>query len=170
MKRKIIYLMISLSVFLLYGCADKDKETNFIPTPTVTEEDAQLEDETSEDTTDDTEETEEPSETAEETDFTGRTTTKYVKLEKYDGILNIRSTPSKDGEIVGFLVHTEKVDVIGIEDEWASIVYQDKKCYVSADFLVDVKPELLTPPTPTQKPAKPTPTPIPDPTAEPPEI
>lgn len=167
MKRKIVYLLIGLSVFLFFGCAGQDKETNFIPTlPVLQEEDTQTED-ASEEEADASEDTQEESKA--EPVFNGKTTTKYVKLEKYDGILNIRATPSKDGDVVGFLVHTEKVNVINTENGWASFVYQDKVCYVSADFLVDNKPKLLTPPTPTKKPSN-TPTPAPDPTEEPPEI
>ena len=90
-----------------------------------------------------------------------------MKLDDYDAILNIRSAPSREGEIVGFLVHTEQVEVISVEDGWASFVYQDEIRYVSADFLVDKKPAYIEPPTPT---AEPTPTEEPDPNEAPPEI
>jgi uncharacterized protein YgiM (DUF1202 family) len=85
----------------------------------------------------------------------------YVKLDQYGGFLNVRATPSTDGEAVGFLVHAEQIDVIEITDGWASFVYNDKVCYVNADFLVKERPEYLDPPTPTPKP-KVTPTPVPE--------
>ncbi len=110
----------------------------------------------------------------------GQTTTKYVKLGEYDAVLNVRETPSKDGKIVGFLVHTEKIDVIEITDGWASFVYNGAVSYTSADFLVDERPAYIEPPTSTPKPTntpKPTSTPAPtnSPTPEedqelPPEI
>lgn len=102
-------------------------------------------------------------------EFTGKTTTKYVKLNNYNGILNIRATPAKDGEVVGFLVHTESVEVISIENGWASFMYKGVKCYVSAEFLVDKKPAYIAPPTVTPTPAI-TPTPKPGSVTVAPEI
>jgi uncharacterized protein YgiM (DUF1202 family) len=82
-----------------------------------------------------------------------------VKLDKYDAILNVRGTPSKDGEVVGFLVHTEKIEVIDIVDGWASFAQGGEVRYVSADFLVNERPEYIEPPTLSPAPTnKPTPT------------
>jgi uncharacterized protein YgiM (DUF1202 family) len=87
---------------------------------------------------------------------------------EYDAVLNVRATPSKDGDIVGFLVHTEKVEVIEIKDGWASFEYNNAICYVSSDFLVDTRPDYIAPPSPTPKPVPAdTPTPTPTPTPKP---
>ncbi len=166
MKKNKIYFLIIIAVFVLSGCKAADDQTFFIPTPEVTDEqsgDSSSEagkDTTGEEAADDQKNTDEPV-------FVGKTETKYVKLDDYDAILNIRTTPSRDGEIVGFLVHTEQVEVISIENGWASFLYQGEIRYVSADFLVDKKPAYLTPPTVTPKP---TPTKEPDPNDAPPEI
>lgn len=168
MKKFIGYLIIMIAVITLYGCRDKDKETNFIPTPAVAPEDEEEDGLGTEETDSDTEDPVEEDTTGDETvdlEYLGKTTTKYVRLNTYDAILNIRATPSTDGEIVGFLVHTEKIEVIGIENGWASLVYQDKICYVNADFLSDKKPVYIDPPTVT-----PSPTPGPEASVTPPEI
>jgi hypothetical protein len=197
--KKNIHLLIFISVLTLVGCGPKDQMTNFIPTPipeeeqTVdvgvdsdTEEPSEAEDtnsegdkETEEDTNSVGEDTTESSDA--ETIHVGETKTKYVKLNEYGGYVNVRSTPSKDGEIVGFLVHAEKISVIEIKDGWACFVQHNKKRYVSADFVVEERPAYLTPPTPTpiptntpkpkstQTPEK-EPTPTPDPNSAPPEI
>lgn len=166
MKKNMIYLTIVIAVFILSGCKAADEQTFFIPTPAVTQEPSKGQ------TTEPSEEADEQTgETDEEASdmpvHVGKTTTKYVKLDNYDAILNIRSAPSRDGEIVGFLVHTEQVEVITIEDGWASFIYQDEIRYVSADFLVDKKPAYIAPPTSTPEP---TPTKTPDPSDAPPEI
>ena len=170
MKRKRL-LIILLALAMLAGCSKKEQTmTDFIPTQAPTEEDATAEP-TAEATKDDgeasndTKEAESGNDTASEeaTDTSdtaptpkavhvGETTTKYVKLDQYDAILNVRSTPSKDGEVVGFLVHTEKIEVIEIKDGWASFVYDGAVCYVSSDFLVDTRPDYIDPPTLTPSP------------------
>lgn len=165
--KKSIYLLIILTVLLLSGCSQKDQMTNFIPT--------QAPDETSESGADTDANTDEG--TQSETAATptpgvihiGQTTTKYVKLDEYGGYLNIRSTASREGEVVGFLVHAEEVEVIEIIDGWASFLYNDAICYVNADYLVDERPDYLTPPPPTPTPIV-TPTQAPDTAEAPPEI
>lgn len=176
MKTK-IYLLFSLVVLVLIGCSKKEQMPDFIPTPIPT-------DETNVDTGIDTPSVTEgvtPAETEETNDtpiVVGKTTTKYVKMKEYNDYLNVRSEPSMDGKVVGFLVHTEKIEVTKIENGWACFVLNNKYCYVSADYLVDVRPEYIAPPTPTPSPiptntpaptSTPTPKPGPDLTA-PPEI
>lgn len=156
MKKYIGSLLLVIAVLMLNGCGAKDQETFFIPTPMVTPE-------PSEELTDDPDD-KEASADDEEPVFVGNTTKMYVKLGDYDAILNVRSLPSREGKIVGFLVHTEEINVISIEDGWASFVYNGEISYVSADFLVDEKPDYIKPPTPTTKPAPS------NPNDEPPEI
>ncbi len=134
--KKIVILLIF--ILMLTGCSKEEQMTSFIPTaaPSLDAEDGN--------------DTIGPTATpAPKTIYVGQTTTKYVKLSEYDDVLNVRSAPSTDSDIVGFLVHTEKVDVIDIVDGWASFVYNDAICYVNADYLVDEKPAYLDPPTPT---------------------
>lgn len=178
--KKSLLLIIIFTVLMMTGCGDKGQMTNYIPTPAPESED-------SSDTTEDlsgNEDTDSGSVTPDGEDeetpskkplHVGQTTTMYVKLDKYDAILNVRATPSKDGDVVGFLVHTEKVAVIEIVDGWASFAQGDEIRYVSADFLVDERPEYIKPPTPTQKPtptSKPTQNDTPEEDTEeaPPEI
>lgn len=157
MKKYIGSLLLVIAVTMLTGCGTKDQETFFVPTPMVTPEPSQ------EDKLDNTDEKDVSSED-DDHGYVGNTTTMYAKLGDYDAILNVRTLPSKEGKVVGFLVHTEEVNVISIDDGWASIVYNDEVCYVSADFLVDEKPDYIAPPTSTNKPA------ISDPNDGPPEI
>ncbi len=159
--KRYLYLLSIVLIMLLAGCSKKDQMVDFIPTPTVTPDDNEdPQDSTSEDSQGDTD-TPTPTE---EPVVVGHTETKYVKMEKYDAVLNVRATPSTDGEIVGFLVHTEKVEVIEIKDGWASFVMNGKICFVSADFLVEERPAYLNPPSPTPSPTN---TPLPTPTKAP---
>jgi hypothetical protein len=145
----------------------------FIPTPTPAPTPIVDENEAPEETTG---ETDTP---LEELDLsTVETTPKYVKMEKYGSTLNVRSTPSTDGDVIGSLVHREKIDVIEIKDGWAAFISDHKIKYVKADYLVDDKPDFLEPPAatptpvptaaPTVKPTKaPTPVPEEEPTPSP---
>lgn len=162
--KKSLLLIILFTALMMTGCGNKNEQfTSFIPTP-MPESENNSGETISGDATEGTEET--IGENAEATPtpkplHVGQTTTMYVKLDEYDAILNIRSTPSKDGDVVGFLVHTEKLQVIDIVDGWASFAQGDSIRYVSADFLVNERPEYLEPPTPTPSPIpseKPTPT------------
>lgn len=138
MKKLFLILTIFIGAFMFYACSKQEPVANFIPTPTPL---AQNEDHEEKLNGDD-------SQTEGTLDggpaYQGPTTTKYVELTTNDGILNIRNSPST-GEVVGFLVHMEKVEVIDIVDGWASFVYQDEICYVSEGFLVDEKPDYINP-------------------------
>ncbi len=147
--KKSIYLFLLMMVLLLTGCNKKQEEmTSFIPTQAPTDAGAAVGGE------------EAQSEQAEVTEaavtpgvvHVGQTTPMYVKMDKYGGTLNVRSTPSTSGEAVGFLVHGEKIGVADITDGWASFVYNGALCYVNADYLVTEQPEYLDPPTPTPTP------------------
>jgi uncharacterized protein YgiM (DUF1202 family) len=155
-----------LTVIVLSGCKSADEQTFFIPTPEAEEDTKDMTPALPEET-EEADEDENAPELTDEPVYVGKTTTKYVKLDNSGAILNIRSGPSRDSEVVGFLVHTEQIEVISIEDGWASFVYQGQIRYVSADYLVDKKPAYLTAPTVTPKP---TPTKEPDPNEAPPEI
>lgn len=163
MKKTLLFIIL-FAVITLTGCGDKkDQMTNFIPTP-MPESDSsseEAEDETiGEDAgTEGSSEEENQATPTPKTLHVGQTTTMYVKLDQYNAVLNVRSTPSKDGEVVGFLVHTERIRVIEIVDGWASFAQDDQIRYVSADFLVKERPEYIEPPTPSPVPSKkPTPT------------
>lgn len=150
MKKYIGSILLLVVAILLVGCGKDEQEAFYIPTPTLASE------------TPGEEEVEEPDESDEsgeadevDTPFVGNTTTMYVKLGDYDAILNVRDLPSKEGAVVGFLVHTEQVEVIEIVDGWASFIYDNNIAYVSSTFLKEEKPEYIAPPTPTKKPAKP---------------
>lgn len=181
--KKSIYLLIVITVFLLTGCKKQAQMPDFVPTSvpeeessgeTVTEETADGDEGSSVETTEAT--------PTPKTLHVGETTTMYVKLDEYGAFLNVRSTPSKDGEIVGSLVHTEKIEVIEIVDGWASFAVDNEIRYVNADFLVTERPDYLNPPSPTPSPTpkaapatKATPTPTPKPASSgseeaPPEI
>ncbi len=162
MKKSLI-LIIIITLLTMTGCGDKEEFASFIPTPTPESEDSDDGDAVTEDLTEDADDN--SSETSVEGTpnpkplHVGQTTTMYVKLDKYDAILNVRGTPSKDGDIVGFLVHTEKIEVIDIVDGWASFAQGGEIHYVSADFLVKERPDYIEPPKPSQVPTKkPTPT------------
>ncbi|MDF2485855.1 MAG: hypothetical protein K0R46_2023 [Herbinix sp.] len=160
--KKILILIIIVTALMMTGCGDKNEQmTSFIPTPIPGSEDNSGET-TSEETTEGSGETVGESTEATPTPkplHVGQTTTMYVKLGEYDAILNIRSTPSKDGDVVGFLVHTEKLEIIEIVDGWASFAQGGSIRYVSSDFLVNERPDYIEPPTATPVPTnKPTPT------------
>lgn len=158
MKNKIFYILIVITALLFAGCKRNDQETYFIPTPapdsekentaeagnnTSEEEDGQIA--APENSSDETG-NESDSEAEKEPVYTGDTTTMYVKLNSFGAILNVRSSPStSENNVVGFLVHTEPVEVISIENGWASFLYKGEICYVSADYLVDYVPPYISP-------------------------
>ncbi len=162
MMKKSIYLFTITAAVLLSGCSNKDQMTNFIPTQAPQDE---LSSEMEEDT-----ETPAAAESAQEpeTTYTGATTKMYVKLNEYGGYVNVRAAASKDGEVIGFLVHAEEIEVIEIKNGWASFLANDKINYVSSDFVVAERPDYLTPPPPTPTTAA-TPTPKPTPENSTPE-
>ncbi len=149
--RKAIYLSLLMIVISLTGCGKEEEMTSFIPTQPPTKE----ADVTAAAGDTDQQEDTQTSPTSKVVRV-GQTTPKYVKMDKYGATLNVRSNPSTSGEVVGFLVHAEKIEVAEIADGWASFLYNGTLCYVNADYLVDVQPEYLEPPTPTPTP-KPTP-------------
>ncbi len=140
---KKVYVFALVILLVLSGCSKTKQMSSFIPTTTPNSETEEVITPTGGLTATPTP----------KTIYVGQTIPKYVKLTEYEDVLNVRSAPSTDTDnVVGFLVHTEKIDVIEITDGWASFVYNDAVCYVNADFLVDEKPDILEPPTPTPVP------------------
>lgn len=157
MKRLIILLSIIMA-FTFAGCSKKDKMVSFIPTATPAPETGLASDNKSDASVDekDTDNTAAQDAPAN----VGKTTVKYVNMAQYGASLNVRATPSVDGQKVGSLNHADKIEVVDIKDGWASFVMDGKLVYVKSDYLVDAKPDELQPPTPTVAPtATPTVTP-----------
>lgn len=147
MKKSLMYIIMTGAVLLFAACKGNDEETNFIPVlpPAFTDDDVVVPDDPLDDF-------EEPSVIPDEDEpvYAGETDTKYVKLSSYGAILNVRSAPTSDEDnVVGFLVHTEAIDVISIDGEWAEFLYHNEVRYVSADYLVDVVPPYISPPMQT---------------------
>lgn len=71
----------------------------------------------------------------------------FVKLQHYGSTLNVRDNPSMNGNIIGKMEHGDSVEVISMEDGWATINYNDGTAYVSCDYLVQEEPSTLKPPT-----------------------
>ena len=149
MKKKILFIMVTGVMLFFVACKGNNQETNFIPEqpPVFTDDDIIIPD----DPVYDLEEpTDTPDDVDEEPTYVGETTTKYVKLRSYGAILNVRSEPSTEGSnVVGFLVHTEPIEVISIDGDWAKIMFKDEINYVSSEFLVDTVPPYVSPPTQT---------------------
>lgn len=167
--RKYFFLLLILSVAVFTGCKKEEQMPDFIPTNLLEDnidnngEDANEAGNNSQtdDTVNQDDDTAQPDDGDEEDGndskdsqpvTVDKTTTMYVKLNQFGGYLNVRPTPSTEGEPVGFLVHAEAVEVIEIKDGWASILYKGKICYVNDDYLVDKQPPYLEPPTATPKP------------------
>jgi hypothetical protein len=146
MKKKILFIMFTVVMLLFAACKGNDKETNFIPTqpPVFTEDnDIVIPDDPVFDFEDPIDI---PDEVEEEPVYVGETTIKYVKLSSYGTILNVRSEPNAGENVVGFLVHTEPIEVISIDGDWAKVIFKDEINYVSAEFLVDTVPPYVSPP------------------------
>lgn len=148
MKKKFMFLIVIGAILLFTACKGNNQETNFIQPPVFTEDD---DIDIAENPLDDFEEpTDTPDNVEDEPVYVGETTTKYVKLRSYGAILNVRSEPNTDEDnVVGFLVHTEPIEVISIDGDWAKILYQDEVRYVSSEYLVDTVPPYVSPPTQT---------------------
>lgn len=157
MKRLIVLFTIVMA-FTLAGCSKKEKMVSFIPTATPAPESGVTADNkqdaaVDEKDTDNTAAQDAPANV-------GKTTVKYVKMTQYGASLNVRATPSTDGQKVSSLNHADKIEVVDIKDGWASFVMDGKLVYVKSDYLVDARPDDLQPPTPTVAPtATPTVTP-----------
>lgn len=154
MKKRLMNILVIGVIFLFVACKGNDQETNFIPSqaPEFSGDNDELtDDDLPDDSKDDQEKTTDtPDDVEDEPVYVGETTIKYVKLRSYGAILNVRSQPSTEGSnIVGFLVHTEPVEVISIEGDWAKILYLGEVRYVSADYLVDTVPPYVSPPIQT---------------------
>ena len=52
--------------------------------------------------------------------------------------LNVRSTPSSSGTVLGSLTQGSKVEVNRISGGWAEITFQGKKAYISAQYIAPV--------------------------------
>lgn len=156
-----LYLTVAVAMLVLMGCNSENETVNFIPTPKVTpivedNEEPLVDEDNAASPTD-----------GEDEEITP--VTKYVKLGSYGAILNIRKSPDLNGQVVGLLNHADKIEVLKVENGWASFKKGDQTYYVSDSFLVDEKPEALVPPTPTPTPIptpEPTPTPTPTPKAD----
>lgn len=150
MKKRILFIIVTGVILIFVACKRNNKETNFIPEqpPVFTEDDDYI---IPDDPVDDFDEpTDNPDDVDDEPAYVGETTTKYVKLRSYGAILNVRSEPSTEGSnVVGFLVHTEPIEVISIDGDWAKIMFKDEISYVSSEFLVDTVPPYVSPPTQT---------------------
>lgn len=91
----------------------------------------------------------------------GRTTDMYVKLSDYGSIMTVRADASTSSESIGMLVHAEKVKVYSVEGDWAKIKYKTGYGYCKIQYLVDTRPEYLSPtPKPSSAPTE-TPTEVP---------
>ncbi len=49
--------------------------------------------------------------------------------------VNIRSTPSTDGELVGQLAGGSSIQRVGTEGDWSRVIYNGTECYISSEFL-----------------------------------
>jgi hypothetical protein len=149
MKKKILFIMVTGVMLLFVACKGNNQETNFIQPPKDFTEDDDIV--IPDDPIDDFEEpTDNSDDEEDEPVYVGETTTKYVKLRSYGAILNVRSEPNTESDnVVGFLVHTEPIEVISIDGDWAKFLYKDEIRYVSAEFLVDTVPPYVSPPTQT---------------------
>lgn len=149
MTKKLMFIIITGAALLFVACKGNNQETNFIQPPEDFTEDDDIV--IPDDSIDDFEEpTDIPDDVEDGPVYVGETTTKYVKLRSYGAILNVRSEPSTEGDnVVGFLVHTEPIEVISIDGDWAKFLYQDEIRYVSAEFLVDTVPPYVSPPIQT---------------------
>ena len=56
--------------------------------------------------------------------------------------LNVRSGPSVDYEVVGKLPRGTAVERIGYQGDWSLIRYEDRECYVSAEYLSSEAPSV----------------------------
>lgn len=147
MKKRILFIIVTGVILLFVACKGNNQEANFIPEqpPVLTEDDDII---IPNDPVEDFDEpTDTPDDVDEEPAYVGETTTKYVKLRSYGAILNVRSEPNTEGSnVVGFLVHTEPIEVISIDGDWAKIMFQDEISYVSSEYLVDNVPPYVSPP------------------------
>ena len=74
----------------------------------------------------------------------------YIKLKQYGSLLNVRDNKSTDSYILGKLDHSEKVEVIQVENEWAKIHYMDGIGYVYNEYLTKEQPPQIAKPQITE--------------------
>lgn len=54
--------------------------------------------------------------------------------------INVRSDASTDSEILGGLVAGDKIDVVRIDGDWATVLYNGAVAYVASNYLSDTEP------------------------------
>ena len=70
-------------------------------------------------------------------------------------VLRCRSTAEiRDGNIVSNLYYGEKLDRVGSDGEWATVMVGGKKCYVASAYLTTKEPEKKTSASANQSPAQ----------------
>ena len=74
----------------------------------------------------------------------------YINLNQYGSLLNVRDNKSTDSYILGKLDHSEKVEVIQVENEWAKIHYMDGIGYVYNEYLTKDQPPQIAKPQITE--------------------
>lgn len=75
--------------------------------------------------------------TNDETDFTEVDEIVYVVDV---ASVNVRKSPSKDGEIAGHLKEGDSVKRIGIGKDWSKVIFNDEECYIASNCLSTTKP------------------------------
>ncbi len=55
--------------------------------------------------------------------------------------LRIRKEPNTDSEVLGTFDNGTQIEVFGITDDWAKIMYNEQEAWLAAKFLVKVEPE-----------------------------
>ncbi|WP_339164355.1 SH3 domain-containing protein [Siminovitchia sp. FSL W7-1587] len=81
----------------------------------------------------------------------GKTTTKYVSVNPGSN-LNLRSTPSTSGSVIGRVSNGTKVSVLSESNGWAKVTANGKTGYVSSQYLSS---QSSTPPAPKPSPSAP---------------
>lgn len=56
-------------------------------------------------------------------------------------VVNVRTAPSTDSEVIGALNKTDKIEVTSIDGEWANVIYNGTAAYVAAQFLSETAPQ-----------------------------
>ena len=63
----------------------------------------------------------------------------YGAVTNVDSMLNVRSGPGTDYELIGTLRNRSVVSLLGIDDGWYKISYNDMTGYVSSDYIATCK-------------------------------
>lgn len=141
-KGLLLIAFFLLSVFLLAGCGRKYEA---VEVPTVEEAQGGISQEEGEETAPVSIDDEKTAETSShEATATKETAPAFTAVDETVYVtgssVNLRKSPGPDGEVLAALQKGASLKRTGYSESWSKVVYENKECYISSQYLSKDKP------------------------------